>query len=243
MLRPAIAAGAAIVAMETLTDFATVQYFSQETVTVGVFRIWRGTYDRDAASEIATLVLVLALFAIGLERVLRGRARFGESAGEAPRVEPRRAARVAGRRGDAVAATVVVTLAFLAPSPRLVDVGDRRAAQRRGARRWSRATPSSSATACTLTAVTVGHLPRRVDDRRQRPAVQPDARSSASPTASASSATPCPGRSWRWASCSPSSPLDDLLERARYRPARLRRDGLVHRPRVRLRDPLPRRPA
>ena len=88
MLRPAIAAGAAIVAMEALTDFATVQYFGQETVTVGVFRIWRGTYDRDAASEIATLVLVLALVAIGLERILRGRARFGESGGTAPREEP-----------------------------------------------------------------------------------------------------------------------------------------------------------
>ena len=51
MLRPAIAAGAAIVAMETLTDFATVQYFNVETLTVGVFRIWRGTYDRDAAAS------------------------------------------------------------------------------------------------------------------------------------------------------------------------------------------------
>ena len=83
MLRPAVAAGAAIVAMETLTDFATVQYFNQETITVGVFRIWRGSYDRDAASEIATLVLVFALFAIAFERILRGRARFGESGGEA----------------------------------------------------------------------------------------------------------------------------------------------------------------
>ena len=42
--------------METLTDFATVQYFNVETVTVGVFRIWRGTYDRDAASEIRLLL-------------------------------------------------------------------------------------------------------------------------------------------------------------------------------------------
>ena len=69
MLRPAIAAGAAVVVMETLTDFATVQYFGVDTVSVGVFRIWRGTYDRDAAGEIATLVLVFALLAIGLERV------------------------------------------------------------------------------------------------------------------------------------------------------------------------------
>ena len=31
----------------------TVQYFGVDTVTVGVFRIWRGTFDRDAASEFA----------------------------------------------------------------------------------------------------------------------------------------------------------------------------------------------
>ena len=60
MLRPALAAGVAVVMMETITDFATVQYFGVDTVTVGVFRIWRGTFDRDAASEFATLVLVVA---------------------------------------------------------------------------------------------------------------------------------------------------------------------------------------
>ena len=100
-----IAAGAAIVAMETLTDFATVQYFGQETVTVGVFRIWRGTYDRDAASEIATLVLVLALFAIGLERVLRGRARFGESGGAGDRGRADRACAAGAPPAATAAAT------------------------------------------------------------------------------------------------------------------------------------------
>jgi iron(III) transport system permease protein len=154
MLRPAIAAGAAIVAMETLTDFATVQYFGQETVTVGVFRIWRGTYDRDAASEIATLVLVLALFAVGFERILRGRARFAESAGAATRVEP---LRLRGWRAAAAtgAATAVVVLAFLAPVARLVTwaVAEQRS---------TRGTPMVDnylgflGNSLTLTAVTVG---------------------------------------------------------------------------------------
>jgi iron(III) transport system permease protein len=119
MLRPAIGAGAAIVAMETLTDFATVQYFKVETVTVGVFRIWRGTYDRDAASEIATLVLAFALLVIGLERVLRGGARFGESAGQAVRVEP---ARLTGWRAFAatLGAASIVAVGFVAPTVRLV---------------------------------------------------------------------------------------------------------------------------
>jgi iron(III) transport system permease protein len=154
MLRPAIAAGAAIVAMETLTDFATVQYFNQETVTVGVFRIWRGTYDRDAASEIATLVLVLALFAIGLERILRGRARFGESGGEATRVEP---LRLRGWRAVAAtaAATTVVALAFLAPVARLVTWAIAEQRSPRGTPMIDRYA-GFLGNSLTLTAVTVG---------------------------------------------------------------------------------------
>ncbi len=120
MLRPALAAGAAIVAMETLTDFATVQYFQVDTVTVGVFRIWRGTYDRDAAAEIATLVLGFALIAIMLERVFRGRARFAESGGHGAGFVRRRL-----RGTKAVMATlgssVVVLLAFGAPTAQLVS--------------------------------------------------------------------------------------------------------------------------
>lgn len=118
-LRPAIAAGVSIVMMETLTDFATVQYFDIDTVSVGVFRIWRGTFDRDAASEFATLVLAFALVVIGLERVLRGRARFGQAGGRASGIQPRRL-----RGSRAVAATgaclAVLAMAFAIPTTQLV---------------------------------------------------------------------------------------------------------------------------
>jgi iron(III) transport system permease protein len=120
LVRPAIAAGGAVVMMETLTDFATVQYFGVDTVSVGVFRIWRGTYDRDAASEIATLVLAFALLAIGFERVARGRARYGESGGAGAGLEPRR---LTGWRALAAtgACAAVVVLAFLGPVVRLAE--------------------------------------------------------------------------------------------------------------------------
>mgnify|MGYP001477358481 CR=1 FL=1 len=119
MLRPAVAAGAAVVVMEALTDFATVQFFNVDTVTAGVYRLWRGTYDRDAASEFATLVLVFALFAIALERLLRGRARFGQAGGQEAGLEPRR---LRGWRAAAAtfSATAVVALGFGAPTARLV---------------------------------------------------------------------------------------------------------------------------
>jgi iron(III) transport system permease protein len=119
LVRPAVAAGAAIVIMETLTDFATVTYFGVDTVSVGVFQIWRGTYDRDAASEIATLVLAFALLAIGLERVARGRARFAQSTAAGAGIEP---IRLRGGRAVLATGTCVLLLlaAFVGPVLRLV---------------------------------------------------------------------------------------------------------------------------
>lgn len=120
MLRPALAAGGAIVVMETLTDFATVQYFGVDTVSVGVLRIWRGSYDREAAAQIACLVLAFAFLAILLERVLRGRARFAESGGEGAGFTRRRIS--GARRWLATAgASLVVLLAFGAPTLTLIS--------------------------------------------------------------------------------------------------------------------------
>ncbi len=118
LVRPAIAAGAAIVIMETLTDFATVTYFGVDTVSVGVFQIWRGTYDRDAASEIATLVLAFALLAIGLERVARGRARFSQSSASGAGIEP---IRLRGTRAALAtgACLALIGAAFVGPVIRL----------------------------------------------------------------------------------------------------------------------------
>lgn len=119
LLRPAIAAGGSVVAMETLTDFGTVQYFGIDTVSVGVFRIWRGTFDLDAASEFATLVLAAALVVIGLERVLRGRARFGEAAGQGAGVTRRQ---LSGPKAWAATAAcgLVVLAGFAAPTMQLL---------------------------------------------------------------------------------------------------------------------------
>lgn len=119
LVRPAIVAGTAVVMMETLTDFATVQYFGVDTVSVGLFRIWRGEYDRDAASELAVLVLGFAMLAIGFERIARGRARFGDSGGVAAGLERRR---LAGRKAAAATAVCafVLVAAFVGPVTQLV---------------------------------------------------------------------------------------------------------------------------
>ena len=79
MARPSIAAGAALVAMEVLTDVGTVRLFNVSTIADGVLRVWFGTGDRDAAAELAVLLVVAAVSLIVVERALRGRARYTQA--------------------------------------------------------------------------------------------------------------------------------------------------------------------
>jgi iron(III) transport system permease protein len=76
LARPSLAAGALLVALETLSDFATVQYFGVDTLSVSIYRVWRGQFDRPAATVLAVLVLLLALSLLATERWLRRGARF-----------------------------------------------------------------------------------------------------------------------------------------------------------------------
>ena len=116
--RPTLAAGVALVMMEVLTDFATVQYFNVETLPVGIFKVWKGEGNRVAATQLAVLVLGVALAVIVLERALRGRARFYQ-AGAKGFLEP-----VVLRGGRGWIATgaclAVLSAAFLLPVYRLL---------------------------------------------------------------------------------------------------------------------------
>ena len=116
--RPTLAAGVALVMMEVLTDFATVQYFNVETVPVGIYRVWKGQGDRTTATQLAVLVLVFALVVILLERALRGRARFYQ-AGAKGLLEP--VVLQGGKRWLASGACLtVLSAAFLLPVWRLL---------------------------------------------------------------------------------------------------------------------------
>ena len=118
LARPSLAAGLALVMMEVLTDFATVQYFGVETVSVGVYKQWRGSYDFESASQLSVLVLLFAVAVLAGERLLRGRARYTQRGGRGSGPEP---VHLTGARGWA--ATLVCLLAlgvgFLLPVLRL----------------------------------------------------------------------------------------------------------------------------
>lgn len=76
LARPAIAAGVAIVMMETLNDFGTVDYFAVQTLTTGIFTTWLQGYNAGGAAQIACVILAMVLFLAAFEKINRRSRRF-----------------------------------------------------------------------------------------------------------------------------------------------------------------------
>ena len=76
LARPAIAAGLALVLMETLNDFGTVQYFGVNTFTTGIYSTWFGFGEREAATQLAAFLMIFVLILVILERWSRRQAKF-----------------------------------------------------------------------------------------------------------------------------------------------------------------------
>jgi iron(III) transport system permease protein len=65
--------------MEALADFGTVATFGYRTLTEAIYRVWLGMFDRIAATQLASLLLLTAFAVIAAERSLRGRARYAQT--------------------------------------------------------------------------------------------------------------------------------------------------------------------
>jgi iron(III) transport system permease protein len=105
--------------MEALADFGTVATFGYRTLTEAVYRVWFGMFDRVAATQVASLLLLVALGLLTLERALRGRARFVQSQRRGPGVQ--RVPLAGGpAAGAAAVCLAVLAAAFIAPLIRLL---------------------------------------------------------------------------------------------------------------------------
>lgn len=80
LARPAIAAGVAVVMMETINDFGTVDYFAVQTLTTGIFSVWLQAGNLGGAAQIASCLLILIVVLVTLEKFSRRRSRFYSSA-------------------------------------------------------------------------------------------------------------------------------------------------------------------
>lgn len=76
LARPAIAAGVAIVMMETANDFGTVEFFAVQTLTTGIFTVWLEGSNAGGAAQIAMVILGLVFILVAIEKASRRRVRF-----------------------------------------------------------------------------------------------------------------------------------------------------------------------
>ncbi len=109
LARPAIFAGAAIVMMETVNDFGTVDFFGVQTLTTGIFTVWLEAGNVGGAAQLATVILALIFALVALEKISRRRARFFNTSRQ-----ERHPARVTLTGRVAWLATIACTLPFLA---------------------------------------------------------------------------------------------------------------------------------
>ena len=75
MARPAIIAGLALALMETLADFGAVAVFNYDTFTTAIYKAWYGFFNLQTAAQLASMLLLIVLTGLYLERRGRGSAR------------------------------------------------------------------------------------------------------------------------------------------------------------------------
>ncbi len=81
LARPALAAGTALVVMETLNDLGAVQYLGVETLSVSIYATWLQRSNLPGAAQIALAGLVAVAIVLLLERMARGDSRFHHTTG------------------------------------------------------------------------------------------------------------------------------------------------------------------
>ncbi|SFW25156.1 iron ABC transporter permease [Nitrosovibrio sp. Nv17] len=79
MARPWIAGGTMLALMETLSDFGTVAVFNYDTFTTAIYKAWFGMFSLTAASQLATLLVVIVLATMLVEQRFRSRMRYAEA--------------------------------------------------------------------------------------------------------------------------------------------------------------------
>ena len=121
LARPALAAGALLAMMEALAEFGAVQLLGVKTFAVAIYQVWFGAFDRLAASQLASFLMVITLLVLFLERWMRGRQRFTQSESGPPLER----VRLRGPRafGAAFLPTLVLAIAFVGPLVQLVVWG------------------------------------------------------------------------------------------------------------------------
>jgi len=133
MARPAIVAGATLVAMETLADFGAVKYFDLEVFSTGIYRAWFAYGNPAAAAQLASILLGVVFAVVLIEQASRGARRYAAASANLRDLRPWQ---LRGWRAGAatLACAIPVVIGFVLPVIVLIamslDVGHELSAAR-----------------------------------------------------------------------------------------------------------------
>ena len=82
IIRPAIIAGVSLVVMETLNDYAAVEYFGISTLTIGIFRSWFGMNDIESALKLSSFLITFVFIILVFEKLYRKGAKYNNEGGK-----------------------------------------------------------------------------------------------------------------------------------------------------------------
>ncbi len=121
LARPGIMAGLALVMMETLNDFGTVEYFGINTFTTGIYRTWFGMDNRLAAAQLAAILMLFIFLLLSLELWSRRQAKYYKNT--SPQKPGHRYQLGIGRSFlAAMACFIPLSLGFLIPGAYLIKL-------------------------------------------------------------------------------------------------------------------------
>lgn len=109
--RPAIAAGVALVLMETLNDIGAAEYLGVQTMTFAVYATWLNRGSIEGAAQIALFMLVLVIALMVAEQWARRRQRYYQARSHQLKAPPLRL-RLTGWRAAIVLALTLMPVAF-----------------------------------------------------------------------------------------------------------------------------------
>lgn len=89
MARPGIVLGLILVLMETIADFGTVEFFSVDTFTRGIYNVWLGMSDTNGAARLAAVLLSVIVILVFLEKRSRNKQRFFQPSSSSKPMEPK----------------------------------------------------------------------------------------------------------------------------------------------------------
>lgn len=120
--RGAIIGGVSLVVLEVLNDYGVVKYFGIPTFSTAIFKTWFAMGDLNSAVRLSSILMILVLGILFIEKLLRGRQKFSFSS---TKVRPIPRKELKGWKRVLVSSffLVVFSLGFLIPTLQLLHWG------------------------------------------------------------------------------------------------------------------------